>query len=717
MKLDSRISTWIREKGWEGLRPLQQRVLDEFSPRDDILVIAGTAAGKTEAAFFPVLTNLVTKPRGTVVAIYPLTALINDQLERLSEIASPLGVTVIPWHGEASVAGRKHAKLDEHTVVLITPESLESAIRKSEAAPEGYPFNPVTHVILDEYHTLLGTSRGHQTLSLLSRLEMLQGGLRIPRLALSATIGSHAAATTFLRPSVSGSVKTLEVKNKVAAEISVDYVPPCEDGNSATLCPACMAMYEALFQQTKNRKSLLFPNARRDIERLAIGLTEYARQSEDPLAVFVHHASVSRALRRETEVALQEKNAVAVLCSSTLEMGVDLPNVDAVVQIGVAPSVSALRQRMGRSGREHATPRLHLLSTAASRGTSNLLERQISWELVSGIAQATLALEGWTESETVGNAKLSALAHQALSLLAGFKEPLSLETFEMLLTGAGNAFQGVGAEVLEELLTYITKLGWIEYLADMRAWRFSALGGSVFASPSSLLTFSQPAVFRVYASDRFIGELSRGWTPTIGAVITLGGRGWRVTKVGEGSNIRIDVLPTAERGVAVFSGMGYFEASFEQVQRVHALLSGTYKGAMPTLSERADTTLKESIQRYETYQRKTVVHLPGEGCELRLMAGSRIHRSVCLAYRRCNFVAVPTAAGVHFPGQSTREPMRGLKAVRKVLQARSHHELISESETELHTWSFLLPPDFRKKEFIAARLADEAAKELLGRLS
>lgn len=717
-KLDNRLLSWMTNNNW-SLRPLQSETLKQFCAEKDMLIMAGTASGKTEAAFLPVLSALAAKESGTVLAIFPLTALINDQYQRLADFCEMLGFSVVPWHGEASATKRKLANACSHSVVLITPESLEGAIRRAERCPEQFPFNPVTHVVIDEFHSLIGTSRGHQVRSLLSRLELLQEGFEIPRIALSATIGDVAAAIAFLRSNLASPPVVITQPSNSTATINLTYFQECTEPCHQEPGHVCAVLSEALLTVTKGQKSLIFPNAKREIERLAKNLTDQSIAKNEPLDVFVHHASVSASLRREAESSLRGARPTAVLCSSTLEMGIDLPNVGAVVQLESAPSVSALRQRMGRAGRESASPVLHGLSIGpAIQGGSGVLHTRMAWDFLNLLAQGSLALQGWAEPEDFKKARLTTLVHQIMSLFASFPYPLSIEVLEMRLTMPGNAFHGVTRDMLSNMLDYLVATAWLEYLEEEDSWRFTAKSGELFSKPGSLLTFSPAPAIRVYCNGSFIGEVSPRGAPAVGSHILLGGRGWVVLQIEQKpGGCKIEVAPAGKGGVTSFGGPGNFEVSFEQAKRVCDLLLQKYDGPLPSLCPQAEIALNTARATYRGLSGRAILPIPWQGSELVLMAGTRVHRSVCLAAKAFGLEPEMTGSGVLLKGLSAQKPSSLLKNLRKILSEKSHHKLIKPSATNLYAWSYLLAPEQRKEEYIFGLLDDYRAREALQSLT
>ena len=198
------------ELGWKGLRDTQVQALPLIlDTRDDVVISAATAAGKTEAAFLPLLTRLwqgasvavggsesdtnsTGLPKGVILYVAPVKALINDQVERLQLFCERMDIPVYPWHGDVGPTLRKRFFADSRGVVLITPESLEALLFR-RGADLRQIFAALQAVIVDELHAFIGNVRGRQLQSLLHRLEA-QLGRRVQRIGLSATLGDMGLA-------------------------------------------------------------------------------------------------------------------------------------------------------------------------------------------------------------------------------------------------------------------------------------------------------------------------------------------------------------------------------------------------------------------------------------------------------------------------------------------------------------------------------------------
>ena len=202
-KLHEAIRKWIYEQKWDELREIQELAVDPILGKErDVILAAPTAAGKTEAAFLPICSVLLTERKPSIEAVYigPLKALINDQFERLETLCERLQIPVCKWHGDVSTNAKSRLLGSPQGILLITPESLEALfMRRGSAIPS--LFKHVSHLVIDELHAFIGAERGAQLQSLLHRLEHAVDR-RIPRIGLSATLGNMGIAAEFFTSTI-----------------------------------------------------------------------------------------------------------------------------------------------------------------------------------------------------------------------------------------------------------------------------------------------------------------------------------------------------------------------------------------------------------------------------------------------------------------------------------------------------------------------------------
>ncbi len=214
-KLARPVQKWVRTKGWRELRQIQADAVHAIVDRDtDLIISASTAGGKTEAAFLPLISQVLDNPAGVsgfdLLYIGPLKALITDQAMRLEDICQEADLPVYPWHGDVSGSVKSRAMKSPKGVLLITPESLEALfVRRGLEIPR--LFGATRAVVIDELHSVLDSERGMQMRSLLTRLEIAVKR-PIRRIGLSATLGDMNMASAYLRPDTAKAVELIKAK-------------------------------------------------------------------------------------------------------------------------------------------------------------------------------------------------------------------------------------------------------------------------------------------------------------------------------------------------------------------------------------------------------------------------------------------------------------------------------------------------------------------------
>ncbi|MDI9633443.1 MAG: DEAD/DEAH box helicase [Methanolinea sp.] len=322
--------------GWSELREVQERTVRAAATGKDVLVIAPTAGGKTEAALIPVVDAILKEGRQGVACVYisPLKALINDQQERFLSFCVPAGLELRVWHGDVARGDRSWEDGEPPHVLMITPESLEVLMGEGGAARD---LSRTRFVVVDELHSFVESERGAHLRVLLDRLDALAGS-PVQKIGLSATVGNPSAVLAWL----SGPGREGELVEVVQ--------PPRGKKFSFHVHEGPRERVEAIAGLVAGRKALVFVNSRAEAEELGKALRGRVEH------LFVHHSSLSPGMRRAAEESLAGEGSACIICTSTLELGIDIGDLDIVVQSGAPPSVASFLQRMGRSGRRGGTP-------------------------------------------------------------------------------------------------------------------------------------------------------------------------------------------------------------------------------------------------------------------------------------------------------------------------------------------------------------------------
>ena len=444
------VRRWIWDKGWTELRDIQERAITTLLEEDrDLVIAAPTAGGKTEAAFLPLISSVLTEPGPggfDLVYVAPLRALINDQLGRMEDLCARAELPVYPWHGDISQGVKARARRNPRGVLMITPESLEAlfVLRGLEIPTL---FAGTRAIIIDELHALLDNERGIHLRSLLTRLE-LAVGRRIRRVGLSATLADMETVKDYLRPGDPGAVDLLESEVD-GGELKVQirgYVTGAEGDGEASK----KAVAKHLFERLRGTPNLVFAGSRQKVEWYADALRQMSEDAKVPVDFLPHHASLSREHRLDVERRLKCSGTATAICTSTLELGIDIGDIDCVAQIGPPFSVSSLRQRLGRSGRrgQPAVLRMYSIERATNAG-SHPIDR-LNLALVRSVAMVELLGDRWCEPPVPQALHLSTLTHQILSVIAEHGGATAQRLYETLCRQG--PFRKVSTEQFARLL-------------------------------------------------------------------------------------------------------------------------------------------------------------------------------------------------------------------------------------------------------------------------
>ncbi|MDR1655211.1 MAG: DEAD/DEAH box helicase [Treponema sp.] len=576
------VREYIYNQEWESLRPVQEAAAAGILGEEGHLIIAaGTASGKTEACFFPVISILAEKRRNSVGALYisPLKALINDQFSRLELLAHEAEIPLWRWHGD--IPGRHKEKLLERPagILQITPESLEALLLR-QPNRIAVLFRELSFVVIDEVHAFMGTGRGQQLLCQLARIERSLGSLSSSfprRIGLSATLADYRRAMEWItRGSRLGREAALieEEKSRRRVRIALDYFSRNKGEEQD--------YYQSLYRETRGKRCIIFTNSRLDAEETAGALRSIGGGESRFL---IHHGSISAALRGEAEKELREAaGPITLAATATLEMGIDIGALDRVIQLGPPLSVSAFVQRLGRSGRRSGTSEIYFSSLAGSNDALDM-----PWGLLKTIAVIELYIkEKWIEDRPEPPLPYSLLIHESLSLTAswGEKKPELLEKEVLSLPG----FEQVSGEDYRRILEALIRAGLLEQTAE-GTLIIGLEGERITGHYSFYSVFSNDTEYRVIHGAMEIGKVN--FAPPVGSGIVLGGRYWRVLRSDQRQR-EIAVEPGTEGALRLWRGGGVENHPRVSAKILEILLSResyTYlsAGAAKCLKEARDT--------------------------------------------------------------------------------------------------------------------------------
>lgn len=621
--LDEGIQRFVWAEGWESLRDAQEAAIPLVVKGDcDVIIAAATATGKTEAAFLPALTRLLTtQPPGLIVYISPLKALINDQFGRLDRLCEQLEVPVWPWHGDTSASTKARFLAKREGVLLITPESLE-ALLCNRGTSIAAAFDRLTFFVVDELHAFIGAERGMQLQSLMHRIEKVIDR-QVPRIGLSATLGDMRLAAEFLRPGQGSKVQMVVSESSVdKPQITVEgyeeplVVHPGAKANLTTdsgetnrerndqdppepVTPAAIAA--GLFERLRGTNNLVFPNSRREVERYTHLLNKLCQQKQVPNEFWPHHGSLSKEIRAETEAALKQKEFPATaICTNTLELGIDIGAVKSVAQIGPPPSVASLRQRLGRSGRRKGEPAiLRGYCVENALGGKSSLADELRLGTVKMAAMISLQMECWFEPPLAHGDHLSTLVQQMLSYVAQ-NGGASIGQLYSMFCVPGAPFVGLSKDDFVELVRH---LGAKELLMQESSGVLlhGRIGEKFVNHYTFYAAFAADEEFRIVCGGQTLGTLPVSQMLSVGQRILFAGKTWRVEDVDDQQKT-IFVVRAAGGTPPLFSG-GAGRTHTRVRQRMRELLEST---EVPSILDEVTTRfLTEGRAHYTARNLKT----------------------------------------------------------------------------------------------------------------
>ena len=448
------VQDYIYRNRWENLRAIQVAAADVlFNTDDNLLLTASTASGKTEAAFFPIITLFSEDPPASVGAIYigPLKALINDQFSRLTDLCAEADIPVWHWHGDVAQSHKSKLLKKPSGILQITPESLEALLlHKHSAIPK--LFGDLRFVVIDEVHSLLRGDRGGQTLCLIERLSRL-AGVNPRRIGLSATIGDPEATGELL--SMGTGRKTLIPKvdaKGVKWRLSMEhfYVKDIQASEGKPIQEALPVLEEKtdtapenadpglgyIFEHTRGKKCLVFVNSREECETVTTTLRQYCESKQERDRFLIHHGNLSASYRMTAEEVMKDDSQyMTTVTTATLELGIDIGRLERAFQIDAPWTVSSFLQRMGRTGRRESPPEMWFVMREDEPEMRAMLPTTIPWKLLQGIALVQLYLEErWVEPPRLERYSYSLLYHQTMSTLASCGELSPKALAERVLT-------------------------------------------------------------------------------------------------------------------------------------------------------------------------------------------------------------------------------------------------------------------------------------------
>lgn len=649
------IRDYIYSRNWDSLREVQIGAAEVlFGTENNLLLTSSTASGKTEAAFFPIISRLYDDPPQTFGALYiaPLKSLINDQFSRLDELLDMSGIPVFHWHGDVAMSHKNKALRDPKGILQITPESLESMLmnRNNDIVRL---FGDLRYVVLDEIHTLTGTDRGNQIICQLCRISRLIG--RDPvRVGLSATIGDTDIAAKWLGAGSERGVSVVGMKEtrtswRLGMEhfyIQSDSPDQSESGNKYLTAvgeatpgenePARPEAsdnsvgytpldpgFEYIYDCTADKKCLVFSNSREETEYLTATLRQIADRRGDPDVFLIHHGNLSASLREEAEMKLKDDGLRTVTCATvTLELGIDIGRLERIVQLDAPTTVSSLLQKLGRSGRRGTPPEMMMVFREENPLPNTPLPQLMPWGLLRAIAIVQLYLEErFIEPPNVKKLPFSLLFQQTLSTLAASGELTAKRLAEKVLSLP--PFAGVTKEEYRTLLLSMIKNDFIE-MTEEKGLIVGLKGERLINSFKFYAVFKDSEDYTVRAGSDEIGTITT--PPPVGDRFALAGRVWEVEELDVARKL---IYVKEVKGKMEISWPGdYGEIHTRILERMKQVLEEdtVYPYLKKNARKRLDVARR--VARNTGMLKKSIVHLGGYTWCLFPWLGTRSFRTL-----------------------------------------------------------------------------------------
>lgn len=539
------VQEFIYRQRWEELRPFQSEAIAAIlgAPRH-VLICSATASGKTEAALLPIITQLQADPPQSIGALYigPLKALINDQFLRLNDLLDDSGIPVQSWHGDVPQSKKTRFLRRARGILQITPESLEAMLMRRHHELTRL-FGDLRFVVIDEVHAFLASDRGRQVICQLERIARVNPG-HFRRIGLSATVGEPELAMRWLEGNTPLSAHKIEAAGRPPVALALDYfrlpdsdkdepVPqqlPLDPAQRelTSLLVEKAAYYQHMHNLTQRAaKTLIFANSRSGVEDIGLHLRKISQRKKLPGFYHVHHGNVAAPLRESAEAAMRAPDAPACVAATvTLELGIDLGQLDQVLQVNATHTVSSFVQRLGRSGRRGDASKMFFYCSEEDRDAAHIGE-EMPWNLLQTIAIIQLyAEERWIEPPQIPRLPASLLYHQTMSSVYAHTELTPPQLAERVLSLS--PFAQVTKDHFRALLRHLLDIDHLQQVPG-GGLIIGYSAEKIVNHHSFFAVFSDETLYRVRDKTREIGTVQS--PPAVDDTLILAGYVWRVLHI------------------------------------------------------------------------------------------------------------------------------------------------------------------------------------------
>ncbi len=723
------IREFIYSHGWETLREVQLAAAKcIFDTDHNLLLTSSTASGKTEAAFFPVLTELYENPPAGIGVLYvaPLKSLINDQFVRIEDLLRESGIRVTHWHGDVAASQKKKLLENPSGILQITPESLESMLihRSNDLVRL---FADLRYIILDEVHTLTGSDRGNQILCQMSRLGHIIG--RNPRrIGLSATVGDVNLVAAWLGAGSGRETDApIPTEEKLHWRLGMEHfyiqntrtdqaVEPREKTEPAPSAKTADAGYSFMYDCVYGKKALVFSNSREETEYLCATFRQIAKQRGDRDIFLIHHGNLSASIREEAELKMKEDEDLSVTCATvTMELGIDIGRLERILQNESPNSVSSFLQRLGRSGRRGQPPEMMMVFREEDPLPNTPLPQLIPWELLKAVAIVELYREErFIEPPVMRKLPFSLLFHQTLSVLASSGELSARRLAERVL--GLPPFAAVPKEDYKELLLSMLQNDFLE-MTEEKGLIVGLAGERLLKSFRFYAVFKDSEDYTVRCGSDEIGTITT--PPPVGDRFALAGMVWEVEELD--IQRKLIYVKRVDGKMEISWPGDYGEVHTRIVERMKQVLQEdtVYPYLKPNAQKRLDVA--RHLARNTGMLEHSVVHLGGYSWCVFPWLGTRSFRTLrkliaaesghCgitgIEYEGCYFIRFKMTKGNDF------DLIRALE--KRVEAGVSAEKLVAKGEIPIFgKYDEMIPNDLLRKAYAVDHLnPTEAGKRIL----
>jgi ATP-dependent helicase Lhr and Lhr-like helicase len=667
----------VNSLGWSSLRPFQEEAIGPLVGGQHALLLAPTAGGKTEAAMFPMFSRMLAEDWNGLSVLYvcPLRALLNNLLPRIEHYGRLFGRRVELWHGDVGDSSRRRIVTDPPDVLLTTPESIEVMLITRREHHDRL-FSQLRAVVVDEIHAFAGDDRGWHLLSVLERLGF-RAERPLQRVGLSATVGNPKALLDWLAGSASGARVVLAPKVVSASpvELTIDAVGTLR--NAATV----------ISRMHRGEKRLVFCDSRSKVEDLASQLRALDVQT------FVSHSSLSLDERRRAEEAFASGQDCVIVATSTLELGVDVGDLDRVIQIDAPVAVASFLQRLGRTGRRAGTTRNYVFLTTTPES------------LMQAAALVRLWGTGHVEHVRPPAIPFHILAQQIMALALQYGG-IGQDDWRNELRGV-SAFRDMDERDLASMISHMLTTG---ILRDEQGILWLGETGEAeygYRHFMELFTaFISEPLIAVRHGDRHIGNVHHTtfarW-PDGDVVLVLGGHSWRVTHV-DWKQRAAQVTPSGDEGRSRWAGTGQ-PIRYELCQAMRDVL---LRAELPaTLSQRAVKALDELREDFQWLDASSTAIVRKKDA-VRWWTFGGLYANAAIASRLKTdhgYAVVPNNLAIKIAGEPSDSAVVNVIHAIRVLDADTFVPEVTTKALEGLKFSECLPPELARR-VLQRRMAD-----------